>query len=124
MDILIAEDNLIFRTILVGLCESWGYRVFPVSDGVSALETLMGKDPPHLAILDLHMPRMDGLEICKRVRSRKDASCLYLLLMTGSTEEAKLNEALEAGADDFITKPFEPEDLRAKLLAGSRNMSV
>jgi diguanylate cyclase (GGDEF)-like protein len=118
--ILIAEDDPIScRLLEVTLCK-WGYEVAVAADGSTAWETLQQPDAPALAILDWMMPGVDGVEICRRVRERGDASYTYLILLTARGQKADLAEALGAGADDYLIKPFDPLELRARLRAGER----
>lgn len=119
MRILIADDNVVSRTILADELASWGYETLLAADGSEALSVLSSDDGPRLAIIDWVMPGLDGVEVCRRVRELGGAY-RYLLLLTGKRAASDVIEALDAGADDFLSKPFDPLELRARLGAGRR----
>jgi len=118
--LLVAEDELISRTLLTRLVSSWGYDVIAVEDGSQALEVLEGDDPPRLAVLDWMMPGADGVAICRRIRALRREPYIYLIILTALQERQKLVEALEAGADDFLTKPVQPHELELRIHVGRR----
>jgi DNA-binding response OmpR family regulator len=120
MRIVIAEDDPVSRRVLHTTLLKWGYEVVVTGDGHAAWDVLQQADAPPLAILDWMMPGMDGVEVCRRVRSNHVAYPIYIILLTakGSTED--IVEGLEAGADDYITKPFDRDELRARLHVGAR----
>jgi DNA-binding response OmpR family regulator len=120
MKVLIAEDNRISSRVLQIRLTKWGYEVVKTSNGIDALEKLTGKDAPQIAILDWMMPGIDGLEVCKRIRSLDGVQQPYIILMTASANSENIVGALNAGADDYLTKPFNDEELRARLHAGLR----
>lgn len=120
MNILIAEDNTVSRRLLETRLTKWGYEVISVEDGSEAWEVLQGEDPPRLAILDWMMPKMDGVQVCRKVRKGPKEPYIYILLLTAKDEKSDLVEAMEAGADDYLTKPFEPDELKVRLRAGKR----
>jgi len=120
MRVLIAEDDAVSRLALAKAVSNWGYEVVAVEDGHVAREILLRRDPPELAILDWMMPGPSGVELCKAVRQGERGSYTYILLLTAKTEPQELAEALDSGADDFIRKPFNPLELRARILAGVR----
>ena len=121
MRILIADDNAVFRVVLQAMLANWGYSVTAATDGDEALAILQTEDSPRLAILDWSMPRMDGLEVCRKIRDRESAAgYIYILILTAKTDSEDLVEALEAGADDYVQKPLRSQELRARLRAGSR----
>jgi DNA-binding response OmpR family regulator len=122
--ILVAEDEPAVRLALESLVRSWGYPVISVTDGEKAWEALQGKDPPPLAILDRMMPGMDGLEVCRRVRTLRPDGLPYMLLLTGREGRDDLIAGLEGGADAYVTKPIDPEELRARVRAGLRLVSL
>jgi len=120
MKILAAEDNLIFRSILGNLLTKWGYDVVSASDGAEAWQILQSDDAPRLAILDWMMPGLDGPEVCRRLRASGREPYIYILLLTARTESQDLVEGMEAGADDYLRKPLNSMELRARLRAGRR----
>lgn len=123
MKILIAEDEPVSRRALVLTLESWGYDVLQAADGVKAKELLEG-EPVSMILTDWMMPRMDGLELCRQVREMPSARYAYIILLTTRSDKESLVEGMEAGADDFVTKPFEQEELRARIRAGQRILDL
>jgi DNA-binding response OmpR family regulator len=124
MRVLIVEDDLATRLYLAGLLAKWGYDVTSVDDGTSACEMLQQEDGPSLALLDWTLPGMDGVEICRRVRSRVRGRPVYLVLLTGRAQQADVVHGLEAGADDYLTKPFDHAELRSRLRVGERVLEM
>ena len=120
MQILIAEDDLISRRMLEATLSKWDYEPVVTCGGREALEVLQGKDCPRLAILDWMMPGMDGTEVCRRVRARASCEPLYILLLTAKGTKQDIVTGLEAGADDYLAKPFDRNELRARLRVGER----
>jgi diguanylate cyclase (GGDEF)-like protein len=117
---LLAEDDPLFQHILSRLLPRWGYDVEVATDGPSAWRILQSEDSPRLAILDWMMPGMEGVDICRNVRASGREPYTYILLVTGRNASGDLVEAMNAGADDYLTKPFDAHELRARLRAGSR----
>ena len=124
MRILIADDNPVFLAVLEVMLTNWGYDVVTASDGQEALSLLTGEESPRLAILDYMMPAMDGMEVCRRVRAHHDRNHVYILILTAATRPQDLTVAMEAGADDFVTKPFKSQELRARLRSGCRILEL
>ena len=120
MKLLIAEDDSISRRMLQAFLVKWGYQVVVATQGDEAWEILQANNAPKLAILDWMMPGKDGIEICRHVRQRQGRPYTYLLLLTARGQKADIVEGLEAGADDYVTKPFDPFELRARVRAGRR----
>jgi diguanylate cyclase (GGDEF)-like protein len=118
--ILVAEDEITFRHMLKTFLTKWGYEVTAVSDGLEAWKVLQGEDRPRLAVLDWMMPNMDGVEICRAIRESKPDPYIYLLLLTSRDQKQDVVEGIEAGADDYLIKPFDPQELRARIHAGER----
>jgi two-component system, cell cycle response regulator len=118
--ILIAEDDPVSRRVLESFLKKWGYEVKVATDGLEALRLLENRDAPRLAVLDWMMPGMEGVQICKRVRADSDRPYIYLLLLTARTQKDDILQGLEAGADDYLTKPFGAQELRARLHVGKR----
>lgn len=124
MKILIADDNAVFRTVLRAMLTQWGYDAVVASDGEEAWRLLQAETGPRLAILDWLMPGLDGPEVCRRVRSSHSGRYTYVLVLTSKTSSADLVAAMEAGADDFISKPIRSAELRARLRAGCRILEL
>lgn len=120
MKILIADDDPDFRCIVADLLAKWGYEVVAARDGNEAWEALRAGAPPGLAVLDWMMPGMDGLEICRRVRHELPDPYVYILLLTSQQRDEDLVTGMEAGADDYIIKPFKQNELNVRLRAGRR----
>jgi len=122
--VLIADDEPISRRMLQASLVRWGYEVEVARNGEEALEALFRDAAPRLAVLDWMMPGLDGLEVCRRVRARPGAPYSYLLLLTSKEGSSDLVEGLEAGADDYIRKPFDAEELKARLRTGERILAL
>jgi two-component system cell cycle response regulator len=122
--ILIADDDYNFRSALVDMVSAWGYEVLIAKNGFDVWEILLGADAPRIMILDWIMPGMDGVEICRRLRSRRDDPYVYIILVSVQDHIENLTEGIGAGADDYLTKPVVPEELEARLLAGRRILDL
>jgi two-component system cell cycle response regulator len=122
--VLIAEDDPVSCHLLKSFLVKWNYDVAVVTDGMAALKILEGDDTPRLAVLDWMMPGMEGVQICQRIRERKNRPYVYVLLLTARSEKRDLLRGLELGADDYLTKPFDSEELRARLLVGERILNL
>lgn len=120
MQILIAEDDKVSRRLLEATLAKWGYDVIVTQTGGEAWTALQRPGRPHLAVLDWMMPELEGPEVCRRVRSLPDGPQFYLLLLTAKVQTADIVQGLDAGADDYVTKPFEPDELRARITTGRR----
>ena len=120
MKILIAEDEPAFRHLLEETLVRWGYEVVVARDGNEAWQVLMSDDAPQLAILDWKMPGMEGIEICRNVREDAQKRYTYIILLTSQQRDEDLVTGMEAGADDYIFKPFKLNELRVRLRAGRR----
>jgi phosphoserine phosphatase RsbU/P len=119
MKILIAEDDPVSRVFLQVTLVKWGYEVVVACDGNQAWEALQS-DPPSIAILDWMMPGIDGAEVCRRARAVQTSTPVYIILLTAKTEKKDVVEGLDAGADDYLTKPFDRQELRARVAVGLR----
>ncbi len=117
--ILVAEDDALSRDVLSRLLTGWGYEVLPVEDGEQAWEVLRDPSAPRLAVLDWMMPRLDGVDVCRRVREAI-AEPPYLILLTGRRSPEDVVAGLEAGADEYLPKPVDPDELRARVRAACR----
>lgn len=118
--ILIAEDHFVSRHLLERNLSNWGFQVETAEDGEAAFRILDSDDAPPIAILDWMMPKVDGVEVCRRVRANSDRPYIYLLLLTAKSQKEEVAAGLEAGADDYVIKPFDPDELRARLKVGQR----
>jgi len=119
MNILIAEDDPVSRCFLEVTLVKWGYEVITTCDGTQAWERLQS-DSPTIAILDWMMPGMDGAEVCRRVRAIETATPTYVIMLTAKSEKEDVVEGLGAGADDYVTKPFNRQELHARIKVGIR----
>jgi two-component system cell cycle response regulator len=124
MRVLVAEDNPVFQSMLKMMLTKWGYQAMIARNGTEAWHVLESEGAPRLAVLDWMMPGMDGVEICRRIRSANRVPYLYILLLTARTESQDLIEGMDAGADDYLTKPFNAHELRVRLLAGRRILDL
>jgi DNA-binding response OmpR family regulator len=124
MRILVAEDQAVSRHILVANLRKWGYDVTAVEDGTQAWEALQAQDAPPLVILDWLMPGMDGIAICRRIRQNPQRRPIYLILLTARRGPEDKVTGLQSGADDYITKPFNREELRARVQVGFRVLDL
>jgi two-component system cell cycle response regulator len=122
--VLVADDNPVFRCMLRSMLGKWGYEAVEASDGVKACSLLESADAPRLAIMDWMMPGIDGVEICRRVRAAAREPYIYIMLLTARTESEDLVEGMDAGADDYLTKPFHAQELRVRLRAGWRILEL
>ena len=118
--VLLAEDHYVSRHLLERNLQNWGFEVTTVPDGKSAARILSSEEAPDLAILDWMMPGMDGVEVCRCVREQADRPYVYLIMLTARSTKEEIAAGLDAGADDYVTKPFDPAELRARLLVGQR----
>ena len=124
MRVLIAEDDVTSRLLLKRVLENWGYDVTATTDGSEALQALQAEDAPRLAILDWMMPEMDGVDVCRRVRARETLQPPYIILLTALGDKESMVTGLEAGADDYVGKPYDPDELHARLEVGRRLVTV
>ena len=124
MRILIAEDDATSRIVLATVLTKDGYDVTATDDGGAAWEVLQRPDTPRLAILDLMMPGIDGLELVRRVRAIPSVAPPYLIIVSTKSEKSDVIAALDAGANDYLTKPFDPGELRARIEVGRRMIEM
>ena len=120
--ILVAEDDAVSRELICARLTKWGYEVIATQSGTEAMTALRKKDAPTLAILDWVVPDMDGLKICRRIREVDRV--LYIILLTARGSKRNVVEGLCAGADDYLIKPFDKEELPARILVGLRMMAL
>lgn len=120
MKILIAEDEFTTRMMVQVCLENWGYRVESVTNGNDAWAALQKPDAPHIAILDWEMPELDGVEVCRRVKELDAINPPYILLLTSRDSKTDIVKGFDAGADDYMTKPFNDNELRARVRVAER----
>jgi CheY-like chemotaxis protein len=118
--VLIAEDDAVSRRILETLLRKWGYEVTTTLDGKAAWEVMRGPNAPSLAILDIMMPEIDGLELCRRLRQSPASMPPYIILLTATHGVREIVKGIEAGADDYLTKPYDHDELRVRVQVGAR----
>lgn len=122
--ILIADDDPVSRLILQTALTKWGYQVLAVCNGDEAWEILEQPGSPQLAILDWMMPGLDGVQLCLTLRKREAEPYVYVILLTAKSDKKEIAQGLEAGADDYLTKPFDQSELKARLRTGQRIVTL
>ena len=122
--VLIAEDDLTSRSMLRSVIEKAGYEPVEADAGYQALSILLAPDAPHLVILDWVLPGMNGLEIVKNIRKTKDTEQPYIIMLTSKSSKNDLITALDAGADDYLIKPYDAAVLKARLAVGNRLIAL
>ncbi|HVB34497.1 MAG TPA: diguanylate cyclase [Patescibacteria group bacterium] len=122
--VLIAEDDPVARRVVETFLTKWGYNVLAVTDGAEAWRILQSHDAPRLALLDWKLPGLEGIEVCRRVRLDSTHPYIYIVLLTASGQKQDLLAALHAGADDYLVKPFDAAELRARLYVGRRILAA
>jgi two-component system cell cycle response regulator len=124
MDVLIADDDVVSRRLLEVTLSHAGYQVTVAANGAEALRVLEESEGPRLAVLDWMMPELDGVDVCRAVRKLASERYIYIILLTVKEQRAEIVEGLESGADDYITKPFDLDELKARLRAGKRILKL
>lgn len=124
MKLLIAEDEYTTRITVQVVLEQWGYRVDSVEDGSAAWKILQRPDGPQIAILDWEMPGIDGVELCTKVKMLERETPIYVILLTGRDAQNDILKGFDAGADDYITKPFDENELRARVRVAERLVNI
>lgn len=124
MKILVADDDFLSRRLMERMLERNGYEVITAENGREAAEILSGDDSPRLALIDWMMPELDGPGLCRKVRSRHDTRYIYITLLTAKQASEDVVVGLEAGADDYLVKPCNPEELKARLRTGIRILDL
>jgi len=124
MRILVAEDDFTSRTMLQAILTKWGYDVIAAEDGNAAHIAFLTTDAPQLALLDWEMPGMSGIDLCRMLRKKNRNNPLYLILLTARGHATDIAEGLEAGADDYIAKPFDNTELKARIDVGRRIIAL
>ncbi|NLA76016.1 MAG: diguanylate cyclase [Deltaproteobacteria bacterium] len=124
MKVLIAEDDLTSRTILGAILDKWGYEVVCAVDGQQALDILSKPDAPKLALLDWNMPLLSGIEVCRKLRNDLADESTYVIILTSRSEKRNIVEGLNTGANDYIIKPYDNEELHARINVGKRMVEI
>jgi diguanylate cyclase (GGDEF)-like protein len=122
--VLVVEDSAVYRDMLASCLRESGYDVSVAEDGLQAWEILQKDNAPNLLIIDWMLPGLDGIELCRRIRARQTSPDPYVLLLSAQEKKQDLIEGLNAGADDYLTKPFDVNELRARLRSGARILSL
>jgi diguanylate cyclase (GGDEF)-like protein len=122
--ILIAEDDAVSRRLLETLLKKWGHEVVVAQDGLEAVRLLESRESPRMAILDWMMPGLEGVQVCQRIRQDTTRPYMYLVLLTARSQRDDLVRGLESGADDYLTKPFDAQELRARIHVGKRILDL
>jgi diguanylate cyclase (GGDEF)-like protein len=120
MRVLIADDDPFARRVMQTSLQQWGYEVTTVEDGTAAWNVLKERNAPPLAILDWVMPGLDGIDLCRLIRANSDTPFIYVILLTGKSTKQDVVNGIASGADDFISKPFDPHELQVRLRTGRR----
>ena len=121
---LVADDDPVAIAILSRALHDWDIEPAVARDGVAAWDIITGPDAPPLAIMDWMMPGLEGLELCRRIRQRPESASMYVILLTSRDDAEDVVTGLDAGADDYLIKPFRAAELRARVNAGLRVLSL
>lgn len=124
MDILIADDDLTSRAIISAVLKKGGHEVIEAVDGLDAWQKLQRPDSPKLAIIDWMMPKMDGPELLQHIRALPTEQPPYLVMLTAKGEKSDIIAGLDAGANDYLSKPFDPGELHARIAVGQRMIEM
>jgi diguanylate cyclase (GGDEF)-like protein len=124
MKILIADDEPVSRRMLQGLINKWGYEAIVAEDGDAAWKILKNQEAPRMALLDWMMPGQNGVDVCRALRKLRPEPYTYILLLTAKDTSESVVEGLESGADDYLTKPFNPPELKARIRVGLRLLDL
>jgi sigma-B regulation protein RsbU (phosphoserine phosphatase) len=124
VSVLVGDDDTMSRRMLEAMLRKWDFDVVTVTDGLKAWEELRRPDGPNIALLDWTLQGLDGVEICKRVRALELVDPRYLILVTGRSAREDVLEGLGAGADEYVTKPYDPQELRARMQTGRRIVAL
>lgn len=124
MKLLIAEDDLTSRTILESVTRKWGYEPVAVEDGEAAWQALQDDEPPQLLLLDWEMPKLDGLALCQKIRQHDMSNPPFIILLTARGDTHDIVTGLDSGANEYIVKPFDNTELKARLQAGKRMVEL
>jgi two-component system cell cycle response regulator len=125
MQILVAEDSAVYRRLIGCYLKDWGFDLKIASDGTEAWKLLQEHGSPKLTLLDWVLPGIDGIELCRRIRARNAGEgYVYTVVLTAKHEKKDMLQAMAAGADDYLMKPFDEAELRARLFAGKRILEL
>lgn len=118
MDVLVAEDEKFSRAILTAMIERWGYTPVEAENGQKAWDILQKEEAPPLVLLDWYMPEMNGLEVIQNVRNQSSSKLPYIILLTSNSEKKDVLQGISAGANDYILKPYDRDELKERLERG------
>ncbi len=118
MNVLVAEDEKFSRAILTSMIERWGYQAVVAENGQQAWDILQKVDAPLLILLDWYMPEMNGLEVLQNVRKQCNSKLPYIILVTANAEKKDVMQGIAAGANDYILKPYDRDELKERLDKG------
>jgi diguanylate cyclase (GGDEF)-like protein len=124
MKIFLAEDDRTSRSILTAILRKWGYDPVVAADGAAAWDVLQRDDAPRLVLLDWNMPEMDGIEVCRLIREKESSNPHYVIMLTGKGEKSDIVQGLDAGANDYICKPYDNDELMARIRVGRRMVEL
>jgi len=124
MKVLVAEDDKIFQEGLTSILTDWGFDVIIAADGNEAYKLATQYDPPQLVLVDWLMPGMEGIDVCRKVREMKHLDSTYIILLTSLETKSDIVQGLKAGANDYVTKPFDSEELHARIQVGVRMIEL
>lgn len=125
MKVLVADDEPVSRLLLENALTGWGYQVSVAENGDEALKQILeAEEAPRLVLLDWVMPKTDGLDVCRKVRQSQVSSLVYILLLTSKGKTHEIGAGLQAGANDYVTKPFDREELRARVKVGAERVEL
>lgn len=124
IQIMVAEDDPVSRRMLEAFLTKRDFEVITASNGTDALAILEKENPPRLALLDWMMPGLEGVQVCRQIRERNAQAYTYIILLTAKTQKKDLLQGLESGADDYLTKPFDPQELHARVRVGQRILDL
>jgi diguanylate cyclase (GGDEF)-like protein len=124
MKILLVEDSYIERHKVGSCLKEWGLDYVAVGSGTEAVKLLEAPDPPTLVLLDWMLPGLDGIDVCRRIRKLGNGNYIYTVMLTAKNRKQDLLTAMEAGADDYLAKPIDPSELRARIMAGKRILEL
>lgn len=124
MKILIAEDEYTTRLMVQVCLENWGYSIESVEDGKKAWDIINQINPPQIAVLDWEMPGISGIDLCRKIKSLDRSSPIHVILLTARDSKNDISQGFEAGADDYITKPFNDDELGARIRVAERIVTI